>query len=124
MLNGMTTTTLTLTGEESRDLVYSEADPVLGLEVEANEQIDTNRWSSIHRLVVKDRDGKFWAATYSKGPTEYQDERPFEDQAEVKFREVEKVAVTTYEYRPVQPCRAGRPPRGNPGSAARVLEGH
>ena len=103
MLNGMTTTTLTLTGEESRDLVYSEADPVLGLEVEANEQIDTNRWSSIHRLVVKDKDGKLWAATYSKGLTEYQDERPFEDQAEVTFREVEKVPITTHEYRPVQP---------------------
>ena len=95
--------TLKLTGEQARDLAYGEADPEWGLEVEANEQIDSNRWSSIHQLVVRDKNGKFWAATYRKGLTENQDESPFEYDGEVEFREVEKVPVTTYEYRPVQP---------------------
>ena len=90
-----------LTGEQARDLAYEEADPEWGLEVESNEQIDSNRWSSIHRLVVRDKDGKLWAATYSQGLTENQDESPFEYNNEVEFTAVEKVPVTTYEYRPL-----------------------
>ncbi len=95
-------TTLILTGEEARELVYDEADPALGLTVELNEQIDNLRWSSVHRLIVKDAAGKFWEANYTQGLTENQDERPFEYEAEVTFTEVEKVPVTTYEYRPVK----------------------
>ena len=95
-------TTLKLTREQAQGLVWDEADPEWDLEVELNEQVDTSRWESIHhRLVVKDKDGKFWAARYRKGLTEYQDSRPFEDLDEVEFREVEKVPVITYEYRPV-----------------------
>jgi hypothetical protein len=51
---------------------------------------------------VKDRDGRLWAVPYQRGLTESQDSRPFEDQAEVSFTEVEKVPVTSYEYRPVK----------------------
>ena len=95
--------TLKLTAEQARDLAYDEADPEWGLTVESNEQIDTKRWESVHQLVIKDRDGRLWAAAYTQGLTENQDGRPFEYEAEVTFREVEKVPVTTYEYRPVQP---------------------
>ena len=95
-------TILKLTGEQARDLVYDEADPALGLEVEFNEQTGSGRWMSHHRLIVKDKDGRFWAVPYQQGLTESQDSKPFEDQAEVEFREVEKVPVTSYEYRPLR----------------------
>ena len=93
--------TLKLTGEQARALAYGEQDPEWGLDVESNEQTGTNRWSSIHELIVRDKDGKFWAATYSKGLTENQDESPFEYDDEVTFTEVEKVPVITYEYPPL-----------------------
>ena len=95
-------TTLKLTREQAQDLVYDEADPELGLTVELNEQTGSGRWASRHRLIVKGEDGQFWAANYEQGLTEYQDSRAFEDLAEVEFREVEKVPVTSYEYRPVK----------------------
>jgi hypothetical protein len=92
-------TILKLTGEQARDLVYDEADPELGLTVELDEQVASRRWVSVHRLIVRGEDGRLWAANYERGLTEYQDSKPFEDQAGVKFAEVEKVPVTTYEYR-------------------------
>ena len=93
--------TLKLPREQAQDLVWDEADPEDGLTVELNEQVGSGRWTSIHRLIVRDRDGRFWETGYTKGLTEYQDTRPFEDETEVSFREVEKVPVTRYEYRPV-----------------------
>jgi hypothetical protein len=92
---------LILTGEHARELVCGEADPELGLEVEAKVQEGSRRWVSMHRLIVKDRDGHLWSSAYEQGLTEYQDTRPFEDLDAVTFTEVEKVPVTTYEYRPV-----------------------
>jgi hypothetical protein len=96
--------TLKLPREQAQDLAWGETDPEDGLTVELNEQVDSRRWVSVHKLVVRDRDGKFWETDYEKGLTEYQDTRPFEDQEEVSFCEVEKVPVTRYEYRvPVSP---------------------
>ena len=94
--------TLKMSGEDARDLTYGAGLAAKGLTAESDEQIDTSRWESIHQIVVKDQSGRFWAATYRRGLTEYQDSRPFEDETEVEFREVEKVPVTRYEYRPVQ----------------------
>ena len=96
--------TLKMSAEDARELTYGGDFSAEGLSVESNEQIDTSRWESIHQIVVKDRDGRLWATTYRKGLTEYQDSRPFgdDDEAEVTFREVEKVPVTRYEYRPLQ----------------------
>jgi hypothetical protein len=94
-------TALILTGEQARDLVYDEADPALGLEVEARVRTGSSRWMSLHRLIVKDKDGRLWAVPYQQGLTESQETRPFEDLTEVEFREVERVSVTSYEYRPV-----------------------
>ena len=86
--------------ENARDLTWTKADDELGLTVESNEQVDTSRWTSIHQLVLKDRDGRFWETTYERGLTESQDIQPFEDdEDEIEFHEVEKVPVTTYEYR-------------------------
>jgi hypothetical protein len=88
-----------LTGDQARELLCCRDLPDLGLTIEADEHIGERRWVSEHFLVVKDRDGKLWAATYDRGLTEYQDTEPFEDEAEVGFYEVEKVPVTTYIYR-------------------------
>jgi hypothetical protein len=96
-------TTLTLTQEQAQGLAWDEADPEWGLTVESNEQIDAKRWMSVHRLIVKDKDGRLWSADYEQGLTENQDGKPFEYDDEVTFAEVEKVPVTTYEYRPVAP---------------------
>ena len=91
-----------LTPEQARELLYSREDPDLGLTVEADEYVTSNRWSSHHALIVKDQDGRLWETTYSQGLTERQDEIPFEYDPEVEFHEVEKVPVTTYEYRKKQ----------------------
>jgi hypothetical protein len=92
---------LTITPEQARELAWGIANPELGLAIELNEQIDTRSWVSVHRLIVKDTGGIYWAATYEQGLTEYQDIKPFEDMTEVVFEAVEKVPVTTYEYREV-----------------------
>ena|ERR1035441_4778043 len=95
-------TTLTLTGKQAKGLAWDEPDPDWGYAVELNEQVGTKRWTSVHRLVIRDGDGKLWAACYEEGLTENQDSEPFEYQDEVEFSEVEKVPVTTYEYRPAK----------------------
>ncbi len=88
-----------LTRAEAQELLYSRTDPYLRLQVELDEQVDIRRWVSVHRLIVKDADGRFWETSYEKGLTEYQDIEPFEDDNEVSFVQVEKVPVTAYEYR-------------------------
>ena len=89
-----------LTRDQALDLLWDgECTELPGYAKVADSQIGTNRWSSIHELVIRDVHGKLWAADYYRGLTEYQDIDPFEDEAEVEFGEVEKVAVTTYEYR-------------------------
>lgn len=50
--------------------------------------IDTTRWSIVHEIVFEDK-GKFYMTTYSEGATEYQDERPWEHEDEIKCTEVE-----------------------------------
>lgn len=96
------TNPLKMSAADARELTYGGDFTAEGLTVELDEQTGTSRWVSLHRIVVKDRDGKFWAATYKRGLTENQDIDAFEDETEVTFYEVEKVPVTTYEYRPVK----------------------
>jgi hypothetical protein len=97
------TNPLRMSAEDARELAYGGDFSPEGLTVESDEQTGTSRWESIHLLVVKDRDGKFWAVSYRQGLTEHQDSRPFGDADDVvvTFYEVEKVPVTTYEYRKI-----------------------
>ncbi len=88
-----------LTGEQAREFLSVGWVEGLNLAVESDEQIGTSRWESIHQLVLRDGEGRFWAATYTRGLTEHQDVQPFEYMEEVEFREMEKIPVTTYEYR-------------------------
>lgn len=69
-----------------------------GYELVAIEDQGTSRWSSHHRMIFR-HDGELWAARYSKGLTEVQDEQPFEysDAIATKVTAVEKV-ITITEY--------------------------
>ncbi len=85
---------------QAQDLLWEDTcDELPGYRKEADYQVDTQRWVSVHELVIKDAEGSLWMTDYALGLTEYQDIEPFEDDDEVEFRAVEKVAVTTYEYR-------------------------
>lgn len=95
------TTPLKMSAADARELAYGGDFSAEGLTVESDKQTGTSRWESIHRLVVRDRDGRLWAVTYRQGLTESQESEPFEDMTEVTFYEVEKVPVTTYEYRKI-----------------------
>ena len=69
-----------------------------GFTIKENVEFDSSRWSIISRLTVE-KGGKFYQAIYSKGATECQDERPFEDEGgEVEFAEVfaHEVIKTVY----------------------------
>jgi hypothetical protein len=62
---------------------------VLG-EVIEDKIIDTTRWSEIHDIVFLYK-GKHYAAGYSCGLTEMQDESPWEYEEEVECHEVKKI---------------------------------
>lgn len=62
--------------------------------------IDTTWWSIVHEIVFEDK-GKFYMTTYSEGATEYQDERPWEYEDEVKCTEVELKEVKVKKWIPV-----------------------
>lgn len=87
---------ITLTKEEARAILWEDTDT---FEIVEDKLVDTTRWSEIHDLVVKRAsDGKFFAASYSVGATECQDERPWDYEDEVKFTEVHPVEKTIIVY--------------------------
>ena len=68
-------------------------------EIVEEEIIDQSRWSTHHRQVFKFED-RFYETFYSTGSTEYQDERPYEDEPdEIELTEVFPVqkTITVYE---------------------------
>jgi hypothetical protein len=66
-----------------------------------NRIVNTTRWSIIHEIVFEDN-GKFYMTTYSEGATEYQDERPWEYDDEIKCTEVELKEVKVKKWIPVE----------------------
>ena len=64
------------------------------------EIIDTTRWSIIKEIVFKDKDGKYYQTTYSKGATECQDESPWEYEDEIECIEVELREVKIMKWCP------------------------
>lgn len=89
-----------LTRDQALDLLWDgECTELPGYAREATSQTGSSRWVSHHQLVIRDDYQNLWAADYCLGLTEYQDIDAFQDEDEVEFAEVEKVAVTTYEYR-------------------------
>ncbi len=81
--------------EELRDILYGDSE--IGTVIEDTID-DTSRWSICHTLVFKYED-KFYQSYYRVGATEYQDERPWDDEKEVECIEVEPVEVTVIQYK-------------------------
>lgn len=87
---------LVLTKEDARLLIWGDLE---GFTVIKREMTDHTRWSIHYDVVVqREKDGKFFSDSYSKGATEQQDERPYE-YTEPNFTEVfpKQVTITIYE---------------------------
>ncbi|WP_405620300.1 hypothetical protein [Streptomyces sp. NBC_00076] len=72
-------------------------------EILHREQVDSKRWASVHELVFRaPDDGKAWRVYYERGLTEHQDDHdPWDYDRTVEADEVERVEVTTTEWRKV-----------------------
>lgn len=78
-----------LPADLARDLAYGDpGDSVEGYTVVANEHIDTRRWESVHRLVIRNERGEHFMDTYRRGLTEYQDNGPYEGERQATFTPV------------------------------------
>lgn len=88
--------TKTFSRERMRDILYGCEEN----EVIKNQICGTSRWTINFELVFS-HEGKFYRTYYSKGSTEYQDERPWEYEKEVKCTEVHPVEKTVIEYEDV-----------------------
>jgi len=63
---------------------------------------EEKRWTSIHELVIKTKDGALWRSLYEQGLTEYQDVEPFEYEGDlIEFTQVKPVPVEHIEYQAV-----------------------
>jgi len=61
--------------------------------------VGSGRWSIQHELVFRYK-GKHYKTTFSRGATEYQEERPYDDQPdEIECPEVFPAEVMVTEYR-------------------------
>ena len=67
-----------------------------------DEIVDQSRWSTIHSIVFKDTDGKYYSTEYSVGSTECQDERPWEYNSKIECEEVVKKQVLVEKWVPVE----------------------
>ena len=83
--------------EQLELVIWGDAE---SLELIEDDITDNGRWSIYHEMVFKDIEtGKFYLTHYSVGATEYQDERPFENEDdEIECAEVEPKEVTTIVY--------------------------
>lgn len=100
---------ITLPASDARQLVYSGPGGTLDRwTVAAITNDDSGQWTSYHRLVIRDADGRHYAAGFERGLTEYQDTAPFEYDKEVKFRPVYPavcmVEVTEWADQPPTPA--------------------
>ena len=89
--------------ERLQNLLWGKCDDLKKIR---NEITGTSRWSVHYELVFEDiLTSKFYSVSYSRGATEYQDERPFEyDGDEINCIEVKPVEKTIIVYEPVESC--------------------
>lgn len=59
-----------------------------GWTVVANDFVESQRWESLHLLVIRNEAGEHFADTYRKGLTEQQDTRPYEYETKATFAPV------------------------------------
>ncbi|MEV4179893.1 hypothetical protein AB0J28_00420 [Streptosporangium canum] len=75
----------------ARKLAYTSIGKTFeGWTVVEREDIDTTRWESHHWMVIRNEAGEHYGATYSKGLTEYQDTRPWQDDTIALFESVSR----------------------------------
>jgi hypothetical protein len=87
--------TLTLTGDEGRDIVWEENED---FQIIYDHLKGKSRWSDIHEIVVQRiSDGKYFKSSFRRGATESQDERPYE-YGDAVFNEVVPVEKTVIVY--------------------------
>lgn len=78
-----------LPADLARELAYGYAgDDIDGWTVVVNEYVATTRWSSTHRLVIRNEAGEHFADIYRRGLTENQERRPYEDVVTATFSPV------------------------------------
>lgn len=68
-----------------------------GLTLISDTLVDHRRWSVDREIIFKEGE-KFYSASYSRGATENQDERPWEYESVVEATEVVPKEVTKIEY--------------------------
>jgi hypothetical protein len=92
---------LFLTPNEARDILYGDHKHTNN-RVVRDEIIGIGRWNTEHSLVFQLANGKYYETTYSKGATEYQEERPFEYDDRVECIEVAPYEKAIINYKPVE----------------------
>jgi hypothetical protein len=71
------------------ELAYGNpGDDMEGWTVVANDYIDKTRWTSTHRLVIRNEQGEHFMDTYRRGLTESQETSPYENEAQATFTPV------------------------------------
>lgn len=94
---------VTLPAEMARELAYGHrGDDIDEWTVVANEYVGTTRWSSTHRLVIRNEAGEHFADTYSRGLTESQEKRPYEDASTATFTPVAPTFRVVTEWKPAE----------------------
>jgi len=76
-------------------------DPGDGFVKVVDEITGSSRWSTLHTMVFRDPDGRYWRSHYSQGATEMQDHGPYEYD-DPTADEVEPVEVVVIEYRAIR----------------------
>ena len=66
--------------------------------------VDHGRWNVQHELIFKWTDGKVYRTFYSVGATEYQPERAWMYEDEIKCEEVKLQRHSGFEWVPVDKC--------------------
>ncbi|MEV8639247.1 hypothetical protein AB0395_47090 [Streptosporangium sp. NPDC051023] len=93
--------------DDARELTYERpGEGFDGWTVVANEPIDTTRWKSHHRLVIRNEAGEHFAATYSKGLTEQQEARPWDCEETARFDPVARRIRVVQVHEWVTPAKA------------------
>jgi hypothetical protein len=88
--------TLNFSAQKARDIIFDDDEEFVVVETE---QIGNSRWSLHYRAIVhRALDDKYFAVTYSKGATEQQEQRPFDDEPPVFTQVFPTIkTITVYE---------------------------
>ncbi|GAA0970017.1 hypothetical protein GCM10009555_018190 [Acrocarpospora macrocephala] len=97
-----------LDAETARELTYDGHGATIdGWTVVAQVETGRSRWTSHHRLVIRNETGEHFAATFRRGLTEMQETQPWEDEQVAKFTPVApraKVVRTVEWVKPPAPA--------------------